>query len=137
MCTLTSAPKTGAFLIAGKQRKPMTTRLFTILNLAVAAFFALFAIVQYNDPDPMLWMILYSLAALACVLHHLKRLPPEAAAGYGVLVLVIGLYLAYRVVTQRQFFFDEEGREMMGSFLITIWMAVLWWRGKKMGKEGS
>ncbi len=113
----------------------MSTRLFTIVNLAVAAFFALFAIVQYNDPDPLLWMIVYALAALACVLHHLKRLPPEAAGGYGVLVLLLGLYLAFRVISQRQFFFDEEGREMMGSLLIFIWMTVLWWRGKKQEME--
>ena len=113
----------------------MSTRLFSIINLVVAVFFALFAIVQYNDPDPLLWMIVYSLAALACVLYHLKRLPPEAAAGYGVLVLLLGLYLAYQVISQRQFFFDEEGREMMGSFLIAIWMAVLWWRAKRQGVE--
>ena len=113
----------------------MGTRLFSVANLAVAAFFAFFAIVQYNDPDPLLWMIVYALAALACVLHHLKHLPPEAAGGFGVLVLLLGLYLAYRVVSQRQFFFDEEGREMMGSFLIFIWMTVLWWRGKKQGIE--
>ncbi len=113
----------------------MSTRLFTIVNLAVAAFFALFSIVQYNDPDPLLWMIVYALAALACVLHHLKRLPPEAAGGYGVLVLLLGLYLAFRVVSQRQFFFDEDGREMMGALLIFIWMTVLWWRGKKQGMQ--
>ena len=111
----------------------MTARLFGVLNLVMAAFFALFAIVQYNDPDPMLWMIVYALAALACVLHHLKRLPPEAAAGYGGLVLLMGLYLAYRVISQRQFFFDEEGREMMGAFLVTIWMVVLYLRAKKQG----
>ena len=111
----------------------MKTRFFDVVNLVVAAFFALFALVQYNDPDPMLWMIVYALAALACVLHHLKRLPPEAAAGYGGLVLLLGFYLAYRVITQRQFFFDEEGREMMGSLLVFIWMAVLYVRAKKQG----
>ncbi len=113
----------------------MSTRLFSMVNLVVAAFFALFVIVQYNDPDPLFWMIVYGVAALACVLHHLKRLPPEAAAGYGVLVLLLGLYLAYRIISQHQYFFDEEGREMMGSLLVTIWMAVLYVRAKKQGIE--
>ncbi len=113
----------------------MTARLFSVLNLGVAAFFALFSLVQYNDPDPMLWMIVYALAALACVLHHLKRLPPEAAAGYGGMVLLLGFYLAYRVISQRQFFFDEEGREMMGAFLVFIWMMVIYVRAKKQGIE--
>jgi hypothetical protein len=109
----------------------MTPRSFGILNLIVAAFFVVFVLVQYNDPDPLFWMIIYGVAALACVLFHLKRLPPEAAAGYGALVLLWGLYLAYRVVSQRQFFFDEEGREMMGSTLVALWMFVLYRRGKK------
>lgn len=30
-----------------------------ILNWFLVAVFALFAIVQYNDPDPLLWMLLY------------------------------------------------------------------------------
>jgi len=107
----------------------MTRRIFEMLNLVVAVFFALFALVQYNDSDPLLWMVVYGVAALACVLYRLESLPPEAAAGYGVLAMLLGLYLAYRVISQGQFFFDEEGREMMGSFLVAIWMGVLYWRG--------
>ena len=108
----------------------MTARTFGLLNLIVAGLFAIFALVQYNDPDPLLWMIIYAVAALACVLFHLKRLPPEAAAGFGVLVLLLGLYLAYRVISQGQFIFDEEGREMMGSVVVALWMGILYRRGK-------
>ncbi len=107
----------------------MTPRIFGTLNLVVAAFFVLFSLVQYNDPDPLVWMVVYSVAALACVLYRLESLPPAAAAGYGVLVLLWGLYLVYRVISQGQFIFDEEGREMMGSFLVATWMGVLYWRG--------
>lgn len=114
----------------------MSPRLFSLLNLGVASTFALFAIVQYNDPDPLLWMVLYAVTALACVLYHLKRLPPAAAAGWGALALLMGLYLAYRVISQGQFFFDEEGREMMGALLIMLWMAVLYVRGRKQ-ERGS
>ena len=107
----------------------MASRLFGVLNLVVAALFAFFSIVQYNDPDPLLWMMIYAIAALACVLFHLDRLPPAAAAGYGLVVFLLGLYLLYRVVSLGQFFFDEEGREMMGAFLITLWMVLLYRRG--------
>lgn len=34
-----------------------------ILNLLLAAVFLLFAIVQYNDPDPWLWVALYGFVA--------------------------------------------------------------------------
>jgi hypothetical protein len=114
----------------------MSARLFSMINLIVAAFFFLFAVVQYNDPDPLLWMMVYALAALACVLFHLKQLPLAAAGGLGALVFLLGLYLTYRVISMHQFFFDEEGREMMGSFLITLWMGVLYIRGKKDAEMG-
>lgn len=34
-----------------------------ITNLVLGALFLLFAIVQYNDPDPWLWMLLYGFIA--------------------------------------------------------------------------
>lgn len=34
-----------------------------ILNIIIAAIFLLFAIVQYNDPDPWGWMALYAMVA--------------------------------------------------------------------------
>ena len=117
----------------------MTPRLFGTLNLVVAAFFVLFTLVQYNDPDPLFWMVVYSGTALACVLYRLERLPPAVAAGYGVLALLLGLYLAYRVISQGQFIFDEEGREMMGSFLVAIWRGVLYRRSvqRQRNAEGA
>ena len=113
----------------------MRLRLFALANLFVAAVFTCWALFQHNDPDPMLWMILYGLAALACVLFHLRRLPPEAAAGFAVMVALWGLWLAWKVIAEKQNFFDEEGREMMGSFVIALWMSVLWRRGKKLGMK--
>ncbi len=35
-----------------------------ITNSIIALLFASFAIVQYNDPDPWLWMLFYAFAAL-------------------------------------------------------------------------
>ena len=46
-------------------------------------------------------------------------------------MLLVGFYLAFRVISQQQFFFDEEGREMMGAALVALWMAVLYRRGKQ------
>lgn len=35
-----------------------------LINAILAILFALFAIVQYNDPDPWLWIIAYSAMAI-------------------------------------------------------------------------
>lgn len=63
-----------------------------VLNLVLAVFFLLFAFVQVNDPDPVLWIIIYGLMAVACVL---------AAFGHfytGALVGLLILYTAYSFV---------------------------------------
>lgn len=39
-----------------------------IVNFFLAALFLMFAIVQFNDPDPFLWVALYVFVALQCAL---------------------------------------------------------------------
>ena len=58
-----------------------------ILNAFLALVFALFAAVQYNDPDPVVWMLAYGAVAVCCVLATLGRHHPRA-------LLVLGLVLA-------------------------------------------
>lgn len=43
-----------------------------VLNLVLAAMFLLFAFVQINDPDPVLWILIYGLMAVVCVLAAFK-----------------------------------------------------------------
>ncbi|MDE2732340.1 MAG: hypothetical protein OXI38_13200 [Bacteroidota bacterium] len=95
------------------------------VNLGAAAFFLVCAGWQLNDPDAMAWAVLYSMAALGGVLVQLKRLPWTAAAWFGAGSLVLGLVLAGQVIIERQYYFDEVGREMMGSVLVALFMGVL------------
>src|SRR5262245_5245640 len=44
-----------------------------ILNLILAILFLLFAIVQYNDPDPLFWIVIYLYAATFCFLFFRGR----------------------------------------------------------------
>ncbi len=45
-----------------------------ILGGIFTVFFVFAAVVQFNDPDSMLWVLLYFVAALASVLFFLGRL---------------------------------------------------------------
>lgn len=38
------------------------------LALAFAFLFVVFAAVQYNDPDPQVWVPIYGFAAMACIM---------------------------------------------------------------------
>ena len=59
------------------------------LNLLLAAMFILFAFVQINDPDPVLWILIYGLMAVACILAAFGYYYPKA------LTVLLLLYLVY------------------------------------------
>lgn len=100
----------------------MSLRLTTI-SLTLLFIYAL--AVQYNDPDPALWVAIYGLAAAAGLLSLTKRLPWISPALLGIVCLAGGLVLSLRVIGQQALLGSEEGREMLGLFVTTSWMAVL------------
>lgn len=71
-------------------------RLFNILFIAV---FIIFAALQYNDPDPYVWIPIYLYAAFLCYQALKKRLHPML---YLVGFIVYTGYAAY-------LFFDKTG----------------------------
>lgn len=46
-----------------------------VINSILALLFLSFAAVQYNDPDPWLWMLAYIFVAVLFVLQIIKNLP--------------------------------------------------------------
>jgi hypothetical protein len=101
----------------------------TVLFLVAAAL-------QYNDPDPLRWMAIYGLAALACLLALAGWLPRPAPALIGLVALAWAGTLAPGVmgrVSLGELFESyamksepvEEAREMGGLLIVTAWMAVL------------
>ena len=113
---------------------------FTLFNYLFLAMFIFSVIVQYNDPDPLTWMTIYGLAAVACVIA-IKRPThwPLPSA-----LLVVSLMWASRImprVAGRVSFGElfsawemkdarvEEAREMGGLLIVAAWMLVLFCRG--------
>ena len=60
-----------------------------ILNWIFCGLFALFAALQYNDPDPQVWIPIYLFASVLCGLAARRRYYPKAYA------LGIAVYAAY------------------------------------------
>jgi len=107
-----------------------------ILNYVMTAVFIFSVIVQYNDPDPALWMLIYGLAGAACALAIMGRLNWVFPAAVGIAALMWALTLAPGVVGKAAFgeLFEafemkdervEVAREMGGLLIVAFWMAAL------------
>jgi vitamin B12 transporter len=110
--------------------------LFRIVNGVMAGLFAFGAVVQYNDPDPIPWMLVYTATSLLCLGAVVRgRVPVWAALGVGVIALIWGLVWSRSAPLSTYFqMFDycemksvpaEEARETSGLFMIAAWMGVL------------
>jgi hypothetical protein len=70
-----------------------------IFNLIFCIIFILFAALQYNDPDPYVWMPIYMYAAVLCWFAFRNRFFPK---WYIAGIFVYAIYAGYK-------FFDENG----------------------------
>src|SRR5262249_42250242 len=106
------------------------------LNYVMAACFLFSVVVQYNDPDPIVWMLIYGLAGLACALAIAGRLNWIFPAAIGVAALAWALTLAPNVIGKVAFgeLFEafemkdervEVAREFGGLLIVAFWMAAL------------
>ena len=114
-----------------------------LLNGLMMVLFAAAAIVQYNDPDPALWMAIYGGAAFCCALYLGGRLPLWAPTLLSAIYAVGAVYLSTQVFGEMGFFdptgqemmgVKESGREMLGLLLTAGWTALL---AVQVGRRGS
>ena len=108
-----------------------------VLQWIMAAAFALSVVVQYNDPDPLVWMAIYG-AAMGVAIWAASRprsYPWWAPAAVGVVALVWAAGLLPQVAGQvriPELFASwemkstrvEMAREDGGLLIVGFWMAV-------------
>lgn len=70
-----------------------------IFNITFSLIFVVFAALQYNDPDPYVWMPIYLYTAVLCVFAARQRFYPAA---YLLGISVYSAYAGYKV-------FDQNG----------------------------
>ena len=46
-----------------------------ITNFILFVLFLLFALVQLNDPDPIIWFTIYGIIAFVCLIANYKKIP--------------------------------------------------------------
>ncbi|GAA4965245.1 transmembrane 220 family protein [Algibacter aquimarinus] len=70
---------------------PIPSKRQKVINYILFFLFVVFAVVQLNDPDGLLWFTIYLLVALTCLISNFKRIP-----NYVLIFFTIGL-LGYAV----------------------------------------
>lgn len=112
---------------------------YKVLGFLFAVLFGLSALVQYNDPDPLLWILIYTVAAIISLLFALNRIKVIVPTITGILCFIGFLYL-YPTDFQGFDLNDgdietvELGREAFGLLIISLIMLFFAFQSKKKSK---
>ncbi len=106
-----------------------------VINFILALIFILFAFVQINDPDPIMWILIYGNMAVLCVLAMFKMRffywMMATLIGYTIYaVLLVGSAWEWFQSPDRSLLFDdiakmqniyiEETREFLGLVICMV-----------------
>lgn len=106
-------------------------------NILLAVMFLLFAFVQINDPDPALWILIYGIMAVICILGAFKTYYPLVMVllllGFCVYAYFLfpgvkewfaqdDLSVLFDDIAKMEHVYIEEAREFLG---LLICIAVL------------
>lgn len=98
-----------------------------ILSFFMALVFLGFGIVQFNDPDPWLWVPIYFYAAVCSIAFGLG-IDLKWLNGIGAVAYLIG-FIALLPRVEAFVLENELAREAMGLLICSIWLGVLGGRG--------
>ena len=118
---------------------PSKTAKFGVGTMGVLLVFA--AVVQYNDPDPYAWLVLYLAAAgvsfAAVWFPDLWKIPAVVAVGAFIWAATLvptvtqtsfpDLFQSWEMMSREM----EEGREFLGLLSVASWTTYLVHRGRK------
>lgn len=116
------------------------------LDGSFVVLFVFAAAVQYNDPDPVVWIAGYATAAALSGLAFQGRWPvvPNAIAAIGFLAWFLSLAGTLPGAPSEAFTSfhmkaasHEEPREAIGLLLCAVWTAGIALRGWRQGRRAS
>lgn len=122
-----------------------------VFNIVFCVLFILFAALQYNDPDPYVWMPIYLYSSALCYLAAKQKFYPKA---YLIGIIVYAAYAVYLLfdktgvinwVTQHNAEsmvqtmqaekpWIEETREFFGLVILMVVLAINWIYGARRSR---
>lgn len=117
-----------------------------ILNSFFALLFLSFAFVQMNDPDPVLWILIYlsmvAISVMAFFNYFIPKLMWAMMVGYLVYAVILfpGMMdwmsspdrsLLFDDLAKMQYLYIEEAREFLGLMICMLVLAFYIFRSRK------
>ena len=121
-----------------------------ILNFLLAIMFLVFAFLQLNDPDPVVWILIYGAMAVLSVMAIFEFYPVKFIIGLGVVFMGYSLFYIPGVmewlqqddrsalfddVAKMEHLYIEESREFLGLMICLAVLIFYWMRAKKFSKR--
>lgn len=86
-----------------------------LFNLIFFILFLLFAALQYNDPDPYIWIPIYVYAAALCMLAYQNKWYPKAYL-YGMIIYAAyAIYLLFTKDGVLDWLFEHNAESLVNS----------------------
>jgi len=106
-----------------------------IIALIFALLFFIAAILQYNDPDPFIWMLFYGTAAVSCLLFFVNRFPAILGVLLGLIYLAAAVWVwppTFQGVRIGSGDIEniERGREALGLIIMGAVVFFFAWQSK-------
>jgi Transmembrane family 220, helix len=97
------------------------------MNAGMILLFVLAAALQYTDADPMIWIAVYGISALLCLLYAIGKFPMVAGSVFAACCLIASLALFWKFLTTDPVFRDEFLHGAAGLFMVFLWISSLAW----------
>lgn len=118
-----------------------------ILNFILAVLFLFFAFLQVDDPDPLLWILIYGAMAVLAVLAMFNMFFPKVTLTLLVIFIAYSLVYFQGVmewlrqedksalfddVAKMEHLYIEESREFLGLWICILVLIFYYIRGRKV-----
>lgn len=123
-----------------------------ILNSILALMFMAFAFVQVNDPDPILWILIYGVMAIVSVMaifeYYIPAFMYALALGFTIYIILLfpGMMdwynspdrsLLFDDIAKMQYTYIEEAREFLGLAICLVVLAFYILRARLAAKKSA
>lgn len=114
-----------------------------IPNILLSIMFIGFTVLQFNDPDPITWSLIYGIMALVCMMaafrYYIRRLMLIQAIAYIIYAALLwpGVMQWLRSpdksklfddLAKMEFLYIEETREFIGLLICLTVLAFYWYK---------